>query len=64
MKGDSLFCIEIKSGQTFPEEFFILYHMVEQAQNRRSGACVYGGNKSFKVDKIKIHTWKDLPHLS
>jgi len=63
-QGGSLFCMEIKSGQTFQKNFLSSIIWLNKLQNQKSGACVYGGDKTFQVDEIIVHTWKDLPDLS
>jgi predicted AAA+ superfamily ATPase len=63
-QGDSLFCMEIKSGQTFQKNFLSSIIWLNKLQNQRSGACIYGGSINFQVDEIMVRTWKDLPDLS
>ncbi len=62
-RGDSLFCIEIKSGQTFQENFLSSIIWLNKLQKKQSGACIYGGDKNFKVNEIMVQSWKDLPAL-
>ena len=62
-RGDSLFCMEIKSGQTFQKDFLSSIIWLNKLQNQRTGACIYGGDKSFQIDEIMVHSWKDLPDL-
>lgn len=63
-QGASLFCIEIKSGQTFQKHFINAVMWLNKLQNRPDGACIYGGDDNFLVNDIMIRSWKDLPDLS
>jgi predicted AAA+ superfamily ATPase len=62
-QGDSLFCMEIKSGQTFQKSFIKSIEWLNKLQNRQSGACIYGGNENFKINEILVRTWKNLPDV-
>ena len=62
-QGDYLYCIEIKSGQTFQKSFLKSVDFLNKLQNKQTGACIYGGDRNFKINEILIHTWKDLPDL-
>ncbi len=62
-RGDSLFCMEIKSGQTFQQDFLSSIIWLNNLQNQKSGACIYGGNKNFEINEIIVRSWKDLPEL-
>jgi hypothetical protein len=62
-QGNFLFCMEIKSGQTFQKSFLNSIAWLNKLQNRRSGACIYGGDKNFQINDIRVASWKDLPEL-
>lgn len=62
-RGSSLFCIEIKSGQTFQKNFINAVMWLNKLQNRPDGVCIYGGDGNFLVNDIMIRSWKDLPDL-
>jgi predicted AAA+ superfamily ATPase len=62
-RGDSLFCMEIKSGQTFQKSFLNSIIWLNKLQNRQNGACVYGGDQNFQINEMIVRTWKDLPDL-
>jgi predicted AAA+ superfamily ATPase len=63
-RGDSLFCMEIKSGRTFQKHFINAVTWLNNLQNRQDGVCIYGGDDNFQVNDIMIRSWKDLPDLS
>lgn len=63
-KGHSLFCMEIKSGQTFQKNFLNSIVWLNKLQNQQSGACIYGGDNNFQINEIIVRSWKDLPELS
>lgn len=62
-RGDSLFCMEIKSGQTFQKDFIKNVLWLNKLQNRQDGACIYGGDDGFDVNDIMVHSWAELPDL-
>ncbi len=62
-QGNSLFCMEIKAGQTFQKSFLNSIIWLNKLQNQHDGACIYGGDRNFKINEIMIRTWKDLPDL-
>jgi len=64
-KGTNLFCIEIKSGQTFQKNFLDSIVWLNKLQNQSTGACIYGGDNNFQVNEISIQSWEkmDLAHL-
>ena len=64
-KGTNLFCIEIKSGQTFQKNFLDSIVWLNKLQSQSTGACIYGGDQNFQVNEINIQSWKkmDLEHL-
>lgn len=62
-QGASLFCIEIKSGQTFQKGFIKAIRWLNKLQDRPDGACIYGGDDIFFVNGIMVRSWKDLPDL-
>ena len=55
--------LKIKSGQTFQKDFLSSVIWLNKLQNQRNGVCIYGGDKSFQIDEISVHSWKDLPEL-
>ncbi len=62
-QGDALFCMEIKSGQTFQKSFLKSVAWLNKLQNRQTGACIYGGKSSFKINDFLVQAWTDLPGL-
>ena len=62
-RGDSPFCIDIKSGQTFQKNFLDSIKWLNNLQNQKNSACIYGGDKIFQVNEIMVHSWKDLSDL-
>jgi uncharacterized protein len=59
-QGNSLFCIEIKSGQTFHPHFLKNIHWLNKLQNQQDGACVYGGDEKFFINNIMVCSWNHL----
>lgn len=59
---DGLFPIEIKSGQTFRDDFLVNLHRFQKyAGPRSSGAgLVYGGDESYVRSGVTVRSWKDL----
>jgi hypothetical protein len=57
-----LFPIEIKSGQTFQEDYFRnLRLFLKYAGSRASGAgLVYGGEASYVRSGVTVRAWKDI----
>jgi len=57
-----LFPIEIKSGQTFREDFLKNVHRFQKyAGSRASGAgLVYGGDQSYVRSGVTVKSWRDL----
>ena len=53
-RGDALFCLEIKSGQTFQKNFLDSIKWLNRLQNQQRGACIYGGNDSFQIDGVMV----------
>jgi uncharacterized protein len=62
-QGNFLFCVEIKSGQTFHADFLNSVRWLNKLQGRNRGACVYGGDESFKIDDLSVLSWKKLSTL-
>jgi len=62
-QGKFLFCVEIKSGQTFQTDFLKSIFWLNKLQNRNNGACIYGGEKSFQIEDVTVRSWTDLPDL-
>jgi len=62
-RSDALFCLEIKSGQTFQKNFLDPIKWLNRLQNQQRGACIYGGNDSFQTDGVMVRGWNDLPDL-
>jgi len=63
-QGDFLFCIEIKSGQTFQHGFINSIIWLNKLQNRQTGACIYGGNRNFQINKIMVRSWKNIHEIT
>jgi hypothetical protein len=65
-QGDFLYCIEIKSGQTFQKDFLKSLLWLNNLQQQQTGACVYGGDRDFQINEISIRSWRsvaDIPAL-
>lgn len=63
-QGPSLYCIEIKSGQTFQKSFIKSINWLNHLQNRQGGACIYGGDRDFQINEITVHSWKNVADLT
>jgi hypothetical protein len=59
---EGLFPIEIKSGQTFRDDFLVNLHRYRKyAGPRASGSgLVYGGDESYVRSGVTVRSWKDL----
>ena len=57
-QASSLFCIEIKSGQTFQKSFLKNIFWLNKLQNQHTGACIYGGDRDFSINEISVLSWK------
>jgi hypothetical protein len=63
-QGNHLFCIEIKSGQTFQNDFLNSIVWLNKLQDKKAGACIYGGDKSFRINEIRVHSWKNIHEMT
>jgi len=61
-QGHGLFPIEIKSGQTFQDDFLRnLRLFLKYAGERASGAgLVYGGDDSYSRSGVTVRSWRDI----
>lgn len=64
-QGDSLFPIEVKSGQTIANDFFSsLTKFMELAGKDINGsALIYGGNQSQQREKTQVISWQEISRL-
>lgn len=59
-EGEYLNLVEIKSGQTFHNDFTKNIDWINQLQKRSGGEIVYGGDKSYLIEDKKIIPWNEL----
>lgn len=60
--GPTIACAEIKSGKTISTDFFKGLNYFETLSNDcHSLNCIYGGDKSYKQNRINILPWRSLP---
>lgn len=63
-EGTSLFPVEIKSSQTFNNDFTKQLSFLNQLQKKSTGSplgeCIYAGTESFEFKDYKINSWKML----
>jgi len=59
-QGTHLDLIEIKSGQTFQKDFLKNIKWLNKLQDRTHGKCIYGGDKIFNIQDIRVQPWDQL----
>ncbi|MCX7031097.1 MAG: ATP-binding protein [Spirochaetes bacterium] len=60
-RGDELFPVEIKSGQTLNADLFTGLDRWRGIAGSASGGClVYGGNESLRRRETRIVSWRDI----
>ena len=60
-KGNELFPVEIKSGQTIISDFFKGLNFWEKLSGSPGGALIYGGkNNQIRSNKIRVISWNNL----
>jgi uncharacterized protein len=64
-RGDGLFPIEIKSGQTVANDFFkgLEKYTSYAGKEVKGSALVYGGSQSQKREKVDVISWKNIHDL-
>ncbi len=63
-QGTFLYCTEIKSGQTFQKSFIKSVEWLNKLQNRQTGACIYGGDRDFEINEIRVRSWKNIADIT
>ena len=61
-RGKELTALEVKSGQTVAADFFSGLRFWRDASDTPDApaALVYGGDRSFRRDRIPVYRWSDL----
>ncbi|MGZ3775286.1 MAG: ATP-binding protein [Pseudobdellovibrionaceae bacterium] len=58
--GKKLFPIEIKLSQTFHTDFINNILWFNELQKTQDGQVIYGGNKDFPFQNIKVNSWSEI----